>query len=193
LAPPKPAGAAGQQKGSMVQTILLLVALTLVAGGGGAFVGTLIGASPPTSAPQDAFPQKPAETPAEKGRGDPGRGGHGGHGAEEKHADTPKAATPQPVLKLKELAPIVTNLSNPETSWIRLQASILYDTAAVPHPEALAAEVMSDIVGFLRTVSLASIEGAEGLRRLHEDLTDLVVTRSEGHVRELILQGVVVQ
>jgi flagellar protein FliL len=173
----------------MVQTILLLVVLTLIAGGGGAIVGMLIGPPPPT--PEAAAQKPPEPAPTEKARDDSARGG--AHGSEERRAEAPRAAASQPVLKLKELAPIVTNLSSPETSWIRLQASILYDTAAVPRPEALAAEVMSDIVGFLRTVSLSSIEGAEGLRRLHEDLSDLVITRSEGHVRELIIQGVVVQ
>jgi flagellar protein FliL len=188
VAPPKAPGAAGQQKGSTVQTIVALAVLTLIAGGGGAFVGTMIGAPPPGAAPEAPAPVAP---PAEKGRGDGGHGG--GAGADNKHGDAAKAPPSAPVLKLKELAPIVTNLSNPDTSWIRLQASIIYDTAAVPHPDALAAEVMSDIVAFLRTVSLSSIEGADGLRRLHEDLTDRVVTRSDGHVREIIIQGVVVQ
>lgn len=194
MAAPKTPGAAGQKKGSTLQTIIALAVLTLVAGGGGAFLGTLIGAPPgPPPAPEPPVVEKPAEPPAEKGHGDSGHGASA-HG-DDKHAEAPKPtpAAPAPILKLKELAPIVTNLSNPDTSWIRLQASIVYDTAAVPHPEALAAEVMSDIVAFLRTVSLSSIEGADGLRRLHEDLTDRIVTRSDGHVRELIIQGVVVQ
>ena len=98
-----------------------------------------------------------------------------------------------PLLQLKELPPIVTNLASPEKAWIRMQASIVYDTSLVTQPDIMVAQIVSDTVAFLRTETLASIEGAEGLRRLREDLNERASIRSDGHVRELIIETLVTQ
>jgi len=69
-----------------------------------------------------------------------------------------------------------------------MQASIVYDTSLVTQPDIMVAQIVSDTVAFLRTETLASIEGAEGLRRLREDLNERASIRSDGHVRELIIE-----
>jgi flagellar protein FliL len=175
-----------------MQTVVALVVATLLAVGGGAFVGsTLVGDKPQAPAHGDdakenvAAAAKPAPEPAEKGHG----GGHGGASAAK---DAP-APAPAPKWKLKELAPIVTNLAESEAGWVRLQAAIIYDMAALPEPDMLVSQVTADIVAYLRTMTLASIQGADGLRRLHEDLSERAAIRSEGHIRELIIQALVVQ
>jgi flagellar FliL protein len=94
---------------------------------------------------------------------------------------------------LKDLTPIITNLAEPRETWIRLEASLVFDAKAVPIPDVLTGEISGDILAYLRTVTLTQIEGASGLRQLREDLNERVAIRSEGRVRELIIQTLVVQ
>lgn len=184
-----PARSTVDQKSSSGQTVLALVVATLFGVGGGSFLGMTLVMEPPGGAGAPVV-----ETSHESGAS-PNAGGekadkaHGGHGAGEGAGKE----TPPPKMKLKELPPIVTNLAAPETGWVRLQAAIVYDVQAVPQPEILISEVTADIVTFLRTTTLASIEGADGLRRLHEDLTERASIRSEGRIHEFIIQALVVQ
>lgn len=194
-APPGTTTAAATQSSSSGQLALALIVATVLGAGGGGFLGfTLTGDSSTTAKPaveptpaESAAPKKGAE-PADKGHGAQGHGGHGAAAPSEGAKDAPQAK-----MKLKELAPIVTNLAVPETGWVRLQASIVYDSQAVPQPDILISQVTADIVAFLRTMTLSSLEGSDGLRRLHEDLTDRAATRSEGHIQEVIIQALVVQ
>ena len=74
-----------------------------------------------------------------------------------------------------------------------MQASIVYDDKAVPKPQVLAARIAEDILAYMKTVTLAQIGGASGLEHLREDLNERASIRSDGHVRELIIQTLVVQ
>ncbi len=94
---------------------------------------------------------------------------------------------------VQEVPPVVTNLAGPEGSWVRVQVSIVFDRKALQKPEAAAAEIGGDILGFMRTLTPAQISGAGGLQHLREDLTERAAIRSGGVVREVILQSVVVQ
>jgi flagellar FliL protein len=94
---------------------------------------------------------------------------------------------------LFELPTIVTNLGSPQDTWIRLEASVLYDPKAAPHPEALGAQIAEDILAFLRTTSLSQIQGAAGLQYLRQDLNDRVATRSGGGMKQLVIRTLVVQ
>ena len=97
-----------------------------------------------------------------------------------------------PDTSLRDLPPVVANLAAPANVLVRLHAAILLD-GKVAHPEVVAAEIAEDIVGFMRTVSLRELEGASGLAHLREDLNERATVRSEGRVRELLIQGIVVQ
>ncbi len=96
-------------------------------------------------------------------------------------------------LDLRELAPIVTNLADPPEARIRLQAAIVFTSKAISKPDVVAAQIGEDILGFIRTLSLAQVGGASGLQHLREDLTERAAIRSDGQVRELIIQALVVQ
>jgi flagellar protein FliL len=98
-----------------------------------------------------------------------------------------------PDATLIALPPIITNLADPATAWVRLQTAIVVDKKSPTKPEVIAAEIADDILGFMKTVTLAQIGGASGLQHLREDLTERAVIRSQGHVRELIIQTLVVQ
>jgi flagellar FliL protein len=179
-------------KSSMGQTLIALIAVTVIGGGGGGYLGTTLGQAPSGRAGEPPN-EKSSEADGQKGANEKHESlavGHGAHGSGAVAGDDGRT---QQLVQVKELPPIVTNLAVPETSWVRLQASIVYDAKAVPHPELLVTELMSDLVAFLRTVTLASIEGADGLRRLHEDLSERVSIRSEGRVRQFIIQALVVQ
>ena len=161
--------------------------LTLVAIAGGAVLGAMLPLSS-ASAPDVAHASK--EAPVEDAPHGAAPHGHNPTDAGAKEHDASPAAEE---LQLRELAPIVTNLGEPESSWVRLQASIVYDAKALQHPDVVVAEIMSDTVAYMRTLSLSSIQGAEGLRLLHEELSDRAAARSEGAVREFIIQTFVVQ
>ena len=152
-------------KGSKMSLILTIAGLTVIGAGGGAFVGiTIVEKVKGTMA---AAP--PAPAPA-----------------------VSKSAFADDIV-IRELAPIVTNLAQPEGAKIRLQASILFNKKDVPVPNLLAAQITDDLIGYLKTLSIAQLQGGSGLQSLREDLNERVAIRSEGHVRELIIETLVVQ
>jgi flagellar FliL protein len=140
------------------------------------------------------------EGKAGKAHGDGHDGGHGGGHGGGHAAGNPKPPTPPharpidfAVMTVRELPPVVTNLAKPETAWIRLQAAIVFDPKDFPHAEKLTPEILSDITAYLRSLSIESLEGADGLRRLQEELDERVAIRSEHKVREFIIETMVVQ
>ena len=148
----------------MKQIIIAMLIVTALAGGSGAFYGLRM-------APPGAGHEKEA------------------------HADQkPAAEASLPANSgLFDLPPIVTNLSVPQDTWIRLEASLLFDEKAAPHPEALGAQISSDILAFLRTTTLTQIQGIAGLQNLRQDLNERVAIRSNGNVKELVIRTLVLQ
>ena len=104
-----------------------------------------------------------------------------------------QTVAPAEASTLFDLQPIVTNLGQPQDTWIRLEASILFDPKTLPHPEAVAGKISEDILAYLRTVTLKQLEGPIGLQAIREDLNERATIRSEGKVRELVLRTLVVQ
>jgi flagellar FliL protein len=96
-------------------------------------------------------------------------------------------------VNLVDLPPIVTNISAPADLWVRVEASIVLDGKTTPHPEILAAEIATDGLAYLRTLTIAQIQGPIGLENIRQDLADRAVVRSNGKVSELILKTLVVQ
>ncbi len=94
---------------------------------------------------------------------------------------------------VRELPPIVTNLAAPERVRVRLQVSLVYGRHDVENPALLAGQVSDDLVAFLKTLTLPQIEGASGLQNLREDLNERAGVRSQGKVRELVIETLVVQ
>lgn len=94
---------------------------------------------------------------------------------------------------IRELPPVVTNLGQNVDTWVRLQTAITFDKSAVEMPDVLAAEIASDFMGFMQTLSISQLNGASGLQHLREDLTDRAIVRSDGRVHELMIESLVVQ
>jgi flagellar FliL protein len=149
---------------STMQFILIVMGLSLAA----AAVGFLIGRQILSAAPDSA-------------RGSVAQ--HAGYLGERQRLESSK---------LRSLAPIVTNLAESTPVWIRIEASLVFNE--VPDDaDALAARITEDIVGYLRTISVKQIEGAAGFQYLSEDLNERVRARSDGAVRELIIQGLIIE
>jgi|SRR5690349_12034829 len=96
-------------------------------------------------------------------------------------------------IAIKELAAVVTNLAGSQSDWVRLEASIVYKPGEEQHPDVLASETRQDILSYMRTVSLAQIQGPSGLLHLREDLNERARLRSKGTIQELVLETLVVQ
>ena len=92
----------------------------------------------------------------------------------------------------KELKPIVTNLAAPPGAWVRLEASVVVDPKA-NLDEKVMGDLTTDLVSFLRSVNASQIEGVLGLRRLRDDMNERLMLRSNGRVKEILIQTLVVQ
>ncbi|WP_230533112.1 flagellar basal body-associated FliL family protein [Microvirga roseola] len=109
--------------------------------------------------------------------------------AEEKVSTSPYSGD----IAVRRLAPVVTNLANSENEWIRLEFSIVYKNVPGMNPDVAAAEIRQDVLAYLRTLSIAQIQGPSGLLHLREDLNERVKLRSNGEVKEITIETLVVQ
>ncbi|QRM30133.1 flagellar basal body-associated FliL family protein [Microvirga sp. VF16] len=96
-------------------------------------------------------------------------------------------------IAIKKLAPVVTNLTGSESDWVRIEASIVYKPRDEQHPDVLVSETRQDILSYIRTMSLAQIQGPSGLLHLREDLNERARLRSKGVIQELVLETLIVQ
>ncbi|RYB05947.1 flagellar basal body-associated FliL family protein [Lichenibacterium ramalinae] len=157
------------KKPSKIGALVPILVLTLAAGGGGALIGKQIVAMTRAAADKTAAPPEAAK---------PAAAAAGAAGGER---------------VLKELAPVVTNLAAPDGSWIRLQTAIVYDKNDAPAMELVGRKVGEDILAFVRTLTLEQIQGASGLEALRDDLNERAQLRSDGKVRELLIEMLVVR
>ncbi len=104
-------------------------------------------------------------------------------------ADAAMAGT----LRMKRLAPIVTNLAAPADTWVRLEVSLVLDQKSAVNVEPVLSAVNEDMLAFLRTVTARQLEGAAGLKNLREDLNERIAIRSKGLVRDVVIETLVVQ
>lgn len=169
--------------------LIPLVAVTLLGGGGGWFLGF-----------SALTPKEPAKTETTDGEKDAAKASHGdtSHGGKaDAHGQAHDEEAPKPAehpesLQVKELPPLVTNLAVGK-NWVRLQAAIVFDPQELKHAETLIPELMSDLTAFMNTLDLPDVEGPDGLRRLREELNERALIRSDHHLRELVIESLVIQ
>lgn len=147
-----------------MKLVLAVVVLTLLAAGGGGFLGLQMFNIVQNTAPAKAKPEAVAHAPPYAGD-----------------------------LVVHELQPMLANLASPENAWIRVQAALVFSKKDVPEPDQTAAQITDDLVAYLKTLSAAQLQGASGLQHLREDLNDRAAIRSDGHVREVVIETMVVQ
>jgi flagellar FliL protein len=165
--------AGAKKKSSFMSMLIEWLLVTLIAGGAGAGLSAMH-PSPP--------PDKPGEAAmAKKG--------------EKKEELKPQVAVADcgPGPSLADLPPIVTNLANPSDTWVRLEAAIVFDPKTLPHPDVVAAEIATDELAYLRTISVQELQGPIGLENIRQDLRDRALVRSNGKVIDLLLKTLVLQ
>ncbi len=96
-------------------------------------------------------------------------------------------------IAVRKVAPIVTNLSGAGNDWVRLETSIVYKTGQEVNPDVMATETRQDILAYMRTLSLAQIQGPSGLLHVREDLNERAKIRSKGIIQEVVIETLVVQ
>ena len=169
----KSEGAKGA-KPSAMSVIIPVLLLTLVAGGGGFAVATILG---PNLAP---VPQAAAAASG---------GDHGSEPAEETAGDEHG----ENAGIIRQLAPIVTNLASPKDVWMRIELSIVIKPEAKAEQDLIAVKSSDQILALLRTIDLAQIEGPSGFLHFREDINDLVRESSEHKVAQVLINSMVVE
>jgi flagellar FliL protein len=178
-------------------------------GGGGGFMGTLLGFLVITGlgvgagglfgiqAAQKLGPNAKktdahASASAQNGHGAKdahgGGDGHGkdAHGKDAKDPKDPKNIGP----RLVNLPAIVTNLQQPDKVWIRIEASAVMEGENL---DKLTGQIVEDIVAYFKTCTLEQIQGGSGYQYMREDLNERVRVRGQGKVRDFVLQSFIVE
>jgi flagellar FliL protein len=91
---------------------------------------------------------------------------------------------------LVALAPITTNIASPAETWIRIEASVVYDT---PQPSAMTDDIQQDLLAFVRTLKMHQIEGASGYQHLKADLEERASIRSQGHAKQVLIRTLLLE
>lgn len=97
-----------------------------------------------------------------------------------------------PQREVKALAPVITNLGNPPETFIRLQGAIVLNPDT-PDSDELATKVASDVVTYLRTVSLSAIQGPTGFQFMKEDLKRRAILIGKGKIHDFLITSFVVE
>ena len=176
MADAEPPAAAGKKKSSLMGTIVEWLVVTIIAAGAGAAL-TFMNPQPLTPDKTGADKPPPGKLASEKKEGE----------------KVEVAANCSPGPSLVDMPPIVTNIANPPDIWVRLEASIIFNPKTEPHPEIVAAEIATDELAYLHTVSVGELQGPIGLENLRQDLRDRAQIRSNGKVTELLLKTLVLQ
>ncbi len=169
----KAEGAKGS-KPSAMSVIIPVLLLTLIAGGGGFAVATILGPNlaPAPQAEAVAPNGSHASKPAEEAAG----GAHGENSG-----------------IIRQLAPIVTNLASPKDVWMRIEVSIVIKPEAKAEQDLIAVRSSDQILALLRTIDLAQVEGPSGFLHFREDINDLVRESSEHKVAQVLINSMVVE
>lgn len=160
---------------SLVVQIVVLLVLTAVAAGIGWFSGGSLGRSQPPAA---------AKAAAETGQGPVSdTGTAGGHG------QMPVATAPMASGRLVDLGPITTNLAVPDTIWIRLELSLLFEKE--PEDPDLPLIIQQDVMAYIRTVKLVQVQGASGYQHFKSDILERARIRSKGIVKDVLVRTMI--
>lgn len=96
-------------------------------------------------------------------------------------------------IELQRIQPVVTNLANSKDDWIRLEVALIFPKDKPKDTDVLIAEYRQDLLGFLRTMSIAQIQGPSGLVHLREDINDRARIRFDGAIKEVIIESLIIQ
>lgn len=168
------ADASAKKKGSpLIMTIAGVAVLTILGGGGGWLLGTMVA------------PKIKAATEVQQAAAQPAAGAEGKKG---EPAGLPRIDAE--ANGIVQLDPITSNLAYPSTNWIRLEVALMFKG---PPDTKMAEDIHQDILAYIRTVSLQQIEGPRGFQYLRDDIQERVDLRSEGRVSKVMFRTFVIE
>ncbi len=188
---------------STAMFLVVALLLTLVGAGTGFAVGSLIQA--PANIAAKTEESNPGSTAGVAKAGDKSTETHGapakGHSTAEEGSDGTSSAGEEEVveaidphsLRTVVFPPVLTTLAEPKGKWIRLEGSILITTEAEDPPEILAERSGEQILTYLRSLRLDQLEGPTNILGLREDLTEMLRVLSNGQVKGILINGLVVE
>jgi flagellar protein FliL len=185
----------GKQGGGLVPT-LVAIGLALVFGLGSGFGAVTLFA--PTLGPSsDAAPSASAgalkKPGVESGVADQPEEAEV-EGAQTAEAEETEVVAIDPAdIDYAALPPVIVNLREPSQVWLRLEGGITYAKSGEKKSELLVAESAQQIAQFIKTLSLADIEGPDGMQFLQEDVNGIVKALSNGQVDQVLVTGLVVE
>jgi flagellar protein FliL len=187
-----------KDKGPMMFIVVVLL-LTLVGAGTGFAVGSLIQSgveNEAMTAGVDAAKPETVEKPEKKSKdahGAPAVGDGSGE-AQDQNAEEEVVEVIDPhSLKTVPFPPVLTTLAEPKGKWIRLEGSILTTNETEDAPEILAERSGEQILAYLRSLRLDQLEGPANVLGLREDLTEMLQVLSNGQVKGILINGLVVE
>ncbi len=157
----------GKGGGGILGLVISAVVVTAIAAGGGVGLGLQTAATI-----ERTIAEKDATKPAEQ---KPISGKYGGD------------------VVVKPLSPVITNLASPADTWIRLETAMVFKSKDIENPDVVSAELRQDMLAYLRTISMAQLDGPSALQHLREDLNERVQLRTKGQVSELVIETLIVQ
>jgi flagellar protein FliL len=189
-------GESGGKHGGGLFSTLVAIGLALVFGLGSGFGAVTVFAptfGPSANAVSSAAPgsqKKPDIGNNEAGQtNDEGEAGTQAPVVE----DAEIAAIDPADIDFASLPPVVVNLREPSQVWLRLEGGITYAKSGEKKSEVLVAESAHQIAQYIKTLSLADIEGPDGLQFLQEDVNGIVKALSNGQVDRVLFTGLVVE
>lgn len=207
----------GGKKPSLIMGLVVPLVLVTAVGMGGGYAGYSFfgGDGAPAKKPDGAAPEAAAAgehgAKAEKGAKSEhkaegkkdAKDGHGEATPEEQAAAEADAEANPPMedeppadmaeIETHDFPPVVTNIADPSTVWVRLEGQLKIKKGGEKKPEAVAASASQQMLAYLRTVKLADLQGSAGLYALVEDLDDVVRAASGGQAQGVMITGLIVE
>ncbi|QKV19639.1 flagellar basal body-associated FliL family protein [Oricola thermophila] len=182
-----------EKEGSpLLRLLLVCLAITLLAGGAGFGVGaTVLSPVGGTAAAVVAPAPEGAAADAPGGAADaPGAGAASAKSDRVSAAVPARRSTLPSRLTVVDIAPITTNLLDPEDVWIRMELALAYDG---PADDAISEEIHQDILAYVHTMKLYNLRGGSGFQHLLEDLNERAAIRSGGRVRRVLVRSFILE
>lgn len=154
--------------------IIAIVLVAIIGGGAGAAFSLFVSpaAQPPTAKASDSGHEAAAPDPHAKPK-------------EEKKVESSEAVV--------DLAPIHVSLGTADRHKLRFDASLVLKAGGGADATVLSKRIASDILVYLRTLSIDQIDSAAGLEFVREDVLEIAQLRSKGEVTDVLLRSLMLE
>jgi flagellar protein FliL len=106
-------------------------------------------------------------------------------------ASASEVEKPPADFEIVPIKPIVTNLLEPSSVWVRLEGNLLMHKEGELKPDILAVKLSQHILAYLRTLKITDVQGVGALHAISQDLNEIVTTVSKGQAQGVLISGLV--